>query len=122
VEYIVYGQVDFNPEQKTENPILYDTSLYCLFNLMGMIEAPDRESASKLLKDFFPYRGLRKLTDKSKEQIEQKILELLSRYRSSGGDSMESERQKVLLRLTAAVWPRYEDLPILISSGGKTKK
>jgi hypothetical protein len=54
VDYIVYGQTDFNPEQKPENPVLFDiTSLYCLFNLMGMIEAPDRESASKLLKDFF---------------------------------------------------------------------
>ncbi|MDR1288019.1 MAG: hypothetical protein LBK08_10455 [Treponema sp.] len=54
VDYIVYGQIDFNPEQKPENPVLFDiTSLYCLFNLMGMIESPDRESASKLLKDFF---------------------------------------------------------------------
>jgi hypothetical protein len=48
------------------------------------------------------------LTDKPKEQIEQRILELLSRYRSSGGDSMESERHKVLLKLVEAVWQWYE--------------
>jgi hypothetical protein len=64
------------------------------------------------------------LTDKSKEQkeqIEQKILELLSRYRSSGGDSMESERQKVWVQLMRAVWQWYKDLLIVIPVAKKIR-
>ncbi|GHU14025.1 hypothetical protein FACS1894161_4440 [Spirochaetia bacterium] len=55
IEYIVYGKVEFNREtRKTEHPMIFDvTSLYYLFKLIGTIEAPDAEAASKLLKDFF---------------------------------------------------------------------
>jgi len=51
VQFIVYGKVEF---PKKENPMLYDsTSLYYLFKLMGTIRNADKETASKLLKDFF---------------------------------------------------------------------
>jgi hypothetical protein len=54
------------------------------------------------------------LAGKTKEQIgqEKKILELLSQYRSSGGGSMESERQKVFARLVEAVcrWCQYSSI------------
>jgi hypothetical protein len=55
IEYIVYGKVDFNREtRKTEAPMIFDvTSLYYLFKLIGTIEAPNAEAASKLLNGFF---------------------------------------------------------------------
>jgi len=53
VQSIVYGKVEFVNGVK-ENPMLYDsTSLYYLFKLMGTIRNADKETASKLLKDFF---------------------------------------------------------------------
>ncbi|MDR1288018.1 MAG: hypothetical protein LBK08_10450 [Treponema sp.] len=56
-----------------------------------------------------------------KEQLEQKILELLSRYRASGGDSMESEREKVFGKLVDAVWQLYKDLLIVIPVAKKIR-
>jgi hypothetical protein len=55
IEYAVYGKVDFNKETRdTEHPMIFDvTSLYYLFKLIGTLEAPNAEAASKLLKDFF---------------------------------------------------------------------
>lgn len=54
IEYIVYGKVDFNKEtRKPEGPMIFDvTSLYYLFKLIGTIEAPGAEAASKFLNDF----------------------------------------------------------------------
>jgi len=54
IQFIVYGKVEFNEEQGTDNPMLYDsTSLYFLFKLMGTMRTANKETASKLLKDFF---------------------------------------------------------------------
>jgi len=58
VQFIVYGKVEFTKGEGgkviKENPMLYDsTSLYYLFKLMGTIRNADKETASKLLKDFF---------------------------------------------------------------------
>jgi hypothetical protein len=55
IEYIIYGKVEFNKDtRKTEHPMIFDvTSLYYLFKLIGSIEAPNAEAASKFLKDFF---------------------------------------------------------------------
>jgi hypothetical protein len=55
IEYLAYGKVEFNPAtKKLEHPIIFDlSSLYYLFKLIGSIEAPDSESASKVLKEFF---------------------------------------------------------------------
>jgi len=53
VQSIVYGKVEFVNGVK-ENPMLYDsTSLYFLFKLMGTMKTANKETASKLLKDFF---------------------------------------------------------------------
>jgi len=54
IQYIVYGKVEFNNENKPENPMLYDiTSLYYLFKLMGTMGATDAETATETLKEFF---------------------------------------------------------------------
>lgn len=54
IQYIVYGKVEFNDDNKPENPMLYDiTSLYYLFKLMGTMGAADAETATKTLNDFF---------------------------------------------------------------------
>jgi hypothetical protein len=55
VQYIVYGKVEFNKETKQiESAELFDTtSHYYLFKLIGSIGAPDFETASKKLKNFF---------------------------------------------------------------------
>lgn len=54
IEYLVYGKVEFNPVTKElEHPMIFDlSSLYYLFKLIGSMEAPDPESASRALKEF----------------------------------------------------------------------
>ena len=54
IQYIVYGKVEFNDDNKPENPMLYDiTSLYYLFKLMGTMGASNAETAAETLKEFF---------------------------------------------------------------------
>lgn len=54
IQYIVYGKVEFNDDNKPEKPMLYDiTSLYYLFKLMGTMGAVNAEDAAQTLKDFF---------------------------------------------------------------------
>jgi len=54
IQYIVYGKVEFDDDNKPQNPMLYDiTSLYYLFKLMGTMGATNAEEALKTLKDFF---------------------------------------------------------------------
>jgi hypothetical protein len=54
IGYLAYGKVEFNPVTKElEHPMIFDlSSLYYLFKLIGSMEAPDLESASRVLKEF----------------------------------------------------------------------
>ena len=54
IQYIVYGKVEFDDDNKPQNPKLFDiTSLYYLFKLMGTMGAVSAETAAETLKKFF---------------------------------------------------------------------